>query len=72
MKRILVVANDFPYPPDHGAAVDMWDRILTLEEMGYSIDLLASAREMPSKDRMLNLSCKNMWKIFGLYCVNAV
>ena len=52
MKRILVVANDFPYPPDHGAAVDTWSLILILAEMGYSVDLVASVREMPDEVRM--------------------
>lgn len=74
MKRILVVANDFPYPPDHGAAVDMWDRILTLEEMGYSIDLLASAREMPSKDRMqfVQKHVENLWVVLRKCSLRAI
>lgn len=52
MKKILVVANDFPYPPAHGAAVDMWTRILILRKMGYSIDLLATVNEIPDENRM--------------------
>ncbi|MFP5231718.1 MAG: glycosyltransferase family 4 protein [Acidobacteriota bacterium] len=50
MKRLLVVANDFPYPPTHGAAVDMWNRILILREMGFQVDLLATVREAPVND----------------------
>ncbi|MHB1938693.1 MAG: glycosyltransferase family 4 protein [Acidobacteriaceae bacterium] len=49
MKSILVVAMDFPYPPGHGSAVDMWTRILVLKEMGYRVDLLASVNEMPGE-----------------------
>jgi glycosyltransferase involved in cell wall biosynthesis len=47
MVRLLVVANDFPYPPDHGAAVDMWNRITTLKHLGYVVDLLATVRTYP-------------------------
>ncbi len=50
MKKILVVANDFPYPPAHGAAVDMWNRIRILVEMGYRVDLLASVKETPAQE----------------------
>ncbi len=50
MRRILIVANDFPCPPTHGAAVDMWNRILILREMGLHVDLLATVREAPGKD----------------------
>lgn len=50
MKSILVVAMDFPYPPGHGSAVDMWERILVLKEMGYRVDLLATVNEMPGED----------------------
>lgn len=50
MKRILIVANDFPYPPTHGAAVDMWNRIQILGKMGYQLELLASVREIPEEE----------------------
>lgn len=65
MKSILVVANDFPYPPDHGAAVDTWALILILAEMGYSVDLLASVRELPDKDRMqvMRERVGNIWVV---------
>jgi glycosyltransferase involved in cell wall biosynthesis len=52
MKSILLVAMDFPYPPGHGAAVDIWTRLLVLKEMGYRVDLLATVNEMPSPDLM--------------------
>jgi glycosyltransferase involved in cell wall biosynthesis len=65
MKRILVVANDFPYPPTHGAAIDMWARILILTKMGYSVDLRASVREMPDEDRMqaVREHVGNLWVV---------
>jgi glycosyltransferase involved in cell wall biosynthesis len=53
MKKILVVANDLPYPPDHGAALDIWTRLLTLKRIGFSIDLLASVREIPKEQDLV-------------------
>lgn len=63
--RILVVANDFPYPPSHGAAVDMWTRILILIEMGYTVDLLVSVREIPNEDRLkiVRQHVRNLWVV---------
>jgi glycosyltransferase involved in cell wall biosynthesis len=65
MKSILIVANDFPYPPDHGAAVDTWALVLILAEMGYSVDLLASVREMPDETRMQAVRERvgNLWVV---------
>jgi polysaccharide biosynthesis protein PslH len=63
MKSILVVAMDFPYPPGHGSAVDIWTRMLVLEEMGYRVDLLATVNEMPNEDLMATVRehVGNLW-----------
>jgi glycosyltransferase involved in cell wall biosynthesis len=63
MKSILLVAMDFPYPPGHGAAVDMWTRLLVLKEMGYRVDLLATVNDMPNPDlmRMVQQRVGNLW-----------
>ena len=63
MKSILLVAMDFPYPPGHGAAIDMWTRLLVLKEMGYHVDLLATVNEMPSQDLMRTVRehVGNLW-----------
>ncbi len=63
MKSILVVAMDFPYPPGHGSAVDMWTRMLALKEMGYRIDLLATVNKMPNEDLMQTVRehVGNLW-----------
>jgi polysaccharide biosynthesis protein PslH len=52
MDRILVVASDFPYPPHHGAAVDMWSRILSLKRLGFTLDLIATVRSHPKQEDM--------------------
>jgi glycosyltransferase involved in cell wall biosynthesis len=63
MKSILVVAMDFPYPPGHGSAVDMWTRMLVLKEMGYRVDLLATVKEMPNESllRTVREHVGNLW-----------
>jgi len=63
MKSILLVAMDFPYPPGHGAAVDIWTRLLVLEEMGYRVDLLATVNEMPNPHLMRTVRehVGNLW-----------
>jgi glycosyltransferase involved in cell wall biosynthesis len=48
MKRILVVAQDFPYPPTDGARADVWGRLQSLKRLGYAIDLLATVKRDPS------------------------
>jgi polysaccharide biosynthesis protein PslH len=63
VKSILVVAMDFPYPPGHGSAVDIWTRMLVLEEMGYRVDLLATVNEIPNEDLMATVRehVGNLW-----------
>lgn len=47
MKKILVVAGDFVYPPNHGGRVDIWNRILVLHEMGFWIHLVCTVKTNP-------------------------
>jgi glycosyltransferase involved in cell wall biosynthesis len=50
MERILVVANDFPYPPNNGASLDTWGRIQALKKMGFMVDLVATVFTAPSQE----------------------
>ncbi|MBZ5489506.1 MAG: glycosyltransferase [Acidobacteriia bacterium] len=43
------MANDFPYPPHHGAAVDIWGRILNLKRLGFTLDLIATVKSGPTQ-----------------------
>ena len=52
MYRFLVVAFDFPYPPHHGAALDMWNRILGLKQLGFGVDLVATVRREPKREHI--------------------
>lgn len=47
MKKILIVAGDFVYPPNHGGRVDIWNRILVLHEMGFWIHLVCTVKLKP-------------------------
>lgn len=46
-KKILIITSDFVYPPNHGARVDFWNRIKIFYKMGFSIDLIYTAKEKP-------------------------
>jgi glycosyltransferase involved in cell wall biosynthesis len=46
-KTALVVAPDFPYPPNHGGRVDIWGRLKALAKLGFEIDLLVTVRSEP-------------------------
>lgn len=49
-KKVLLVASDFVYPPNHGDRVDIWNRILCLKKMDFEIDLICTVKnEIPNK-----------------------
>lgn len=49
-KNFLLINGDFIYPPNHGGLVDAWNRIKTLKNMGYDIDLICTVKEYPKKE----------------------
>jgi glycosyltransferase involved in cell wall biosynthesis len=49
---ILVVAPDFPFPPDHGGRSDIWNRIKTLNKIGHRIDLVATTKQKPRPEHL--------------------
>jgi len=50
MDRILVVASEYPYPPHHGSAVYTWNLILSLKQLGFALDLIATVRSRPQQE----------------------
>ena len=77
-KKILVIASDFPYPPNHGGRVDVFERIKTLKELKFEIYLISTIKTLPSKDKLLfmnNLIKENIFihrkqsvlKLWSLY-----
>lgn len=75
-KNILLVASDFVYPPNHGDRVDIWNRILCLNKMGFKIDLVCTVKEeVPNKylnivnkyiDKIILVNRKN--KLIDMFC----
>ncbi len=65
MKRILVVSFIFPYPINSGASRDIIARIKAMREHGHSVDLVATAREMPDPKSMkfMQTLVDNLWVI---------
>ncbi|MFQ6009040.1 MAG: glycosyltransferase family 4 protein [Candidatus Zixiibacteriota bacterium] len=49
-RSILVVSPDFPYPPNHGGRVDIWNRIRALKNIGFTIDLVATVKVNPQSE----------------------
>ena len=45
--KALVVTGEFPYPPDHGARVDIWRRVQVLAGLGFSVEVLATVFRPP-------------------------
>src|SRR6516162_2120093 len=65
MGRILVVASDYPYPPNHGSAVHTWSLILGLRELGFAVDLIVTVRSRPSREHIdaVQAIVEQMWVI---------
>lgn len=51
-KKILLVSSDFVYPPNHGDRVDIWNRILCLNKLGFEIDLISTVKTSPSNEQI--------------------
>lgn len=52
MKRILIVSPAFPLPANFGGTKDIWNRILVLKSLGYSLDLVYT-EENEVQDKVL-------------------
>lgn len=50
MNSIVIIANEFPYPPTHGGKVDVWRRICALKELGARVCLIAWADPQVTQD----------------------
>lgn len=58
MISVLVVAQYFPYPPQHGAAVDIWGQIQTLRSLGCLVDLVATDLVAPTPEDLTAVRTK--------------
>ncbi|KIM02624.1 MAG: hypothetical protein KN64_14640 [Sulfurovum sp. AS07-7] len=74
-KKILIIASDFPYPPNHGGRVDVFERIKVLKSLDYQVSLVSTIKTQPNKDEMSymenfiedNLLIKRRQSIFDLF-----
>lgn len=55
-KKILIIGNDFPYPPNHGGRVDIFERIKVLKELNFEIYLISTVKNLPSADEILYMN----------------
>lgn len=65
-KKILVIASDFPYPPNHGGRVDIFERLKVLKELEFEIYLISTVKASPS-DSELTYMDKLVAKNFIIY-----
>ena len=56
MKRILVVANDSPYPLNYATAHDTWGHIQSLKNLGFKVDLVVTVNSLPPEEDIRVLS----------------
>ncbi|WP_373325422.1 glycosyltransferase [Sporomusa paucivorans] len=47
--KMVIIAHDFPYPPNNGGRVDMWTRIKALHSRGVKIFLITWLNREPSQ-----------------------
>jgi len=50
--RVLFVASEYPYPPHHGSAVHTWSLVLSLKQLGFAVDLIATVRSYPKQEHI--------------------
>lgn len=62
--RILVVAPDCPYPPNHGGRKDVYTRLELFHSLGYDVQLVFTAYEQPDRaavNHLQTLCSKVIW-----------
>lgn len=53
--KITLICHDMPYPPNHGARVDMWRRIKAIHSCGTEIQLITWISALPTPHEILEL-----------------
>lgn len=65
--KLVVVAQEIPYPPIHGGRVDVWRRLQAFARAGIRVQLLAWAADPPDAlaRQALDRVCDS-WQVFAL------
>jgi glycosyltransferase involved in cell wall biosynthesis len=50
LERILIVANDSPFPLNHATALDTWGHIRSLKNLGFEVDMIVTIKNRPHED----------------------
>src|SRR5690554_1615487 len=50
--KILIVSGFLPYPDFFGGAIDVWERLKGLVQLGHQVDLIATDRQQPTKQHL--------------------
>ena len=60
--KILVVAPDCPYPPNHGGRKDVFTRVELFHRLGHQVDLVFTSYVQPDAAAMevLRRLCRNV------------
>ncbi|MBO3459832.1 glycosyltransferase family 4 protein [Aetokthonos hydrillicola Thurmond2011] len=53
--KITLVCQDIPYPPNHGARVDIWRRIKAFSKVGVQIQLISWYRNSPKPEEIVEI-----------------
>lgn len=70
-KYILIVSSDFVYPPNHGGRVDVWNKILCLNSLGFNIDLITTIKSKPKKED-IDIVKEKVNKLILIYRKNSI
>lgn len=70
-KSILIVSSDFVYPPNHGGRVDVWNKILCLNSLGFNIDLITTIKSKPKKED-IDIVKEKVNKLILIYRKNSI
>lgn len=54
-KNILIVAQDFPYPANHGGRVDVLNRIISLKSIGFKVYLIVTVKNDITEDCIIHM-----------------
>ncbi|MDJ0795351.1 MAG: glycosyltransferase [Calothrix sp. MO_167.B12] len=50
--KITIVSHEMPYPPNHGARVDIWRRIQGISQLGVEIQLITWVHQSPTSEEL--------------------